>query len=220
MRIHMACYLIPQMRHVVFIGESGAGKSSVINLFADRECVATSSDATPCTRDFIPVDVSIDGITYRLWDTPGLTEASGWISRSSNVGPLERFLQERYRSGELDILVFCVRGSRASEALPRPYKTFGRTSRQFAIPVVLVITHLERKQPTMDAWWQDNERNLANLGLAFDGHACLTCLPAHHRRWASQQDIRFLISAVHRRGSTSLDSSAEYLSARKISWNV
>lgn len=200
------------MRHVVFIGETGSGKSSVINLFADRECAATSSDATPCTRDFVPCDVSVDGITYRLWDTPGLNEASiGLFRRSTKINSLKRFLRERYHSGELDLLVFCVRGSRASEGMSRTYKIFGHATRQFAIPVVVAITHLERKQPTMDAWWQDNERTLMNLGLAFDGHACLTCLPAHHRRWASQQDIRFLISADYQKGPVSLASDAEYL---------
>lgn len=123
---------------------------------------------------------------------------------------LKRFLRERHRLRELDLLVFCVRGGRAHEGMSRVYKIFGKATRRIAIPVVIVITHLEKRQPTMDAWWQDNEKKLGELGLVFDGHACVTCLPSNHRRWASQQDIRFLISTEYRRAQ-SISSAQEYL---------
>jgi len=168
----------------------------------------------PCTRDFVSCEVSVEGAGYRLWDTPGLNKASGFkMFRQSTktIGSLKKFLRERYRCGELDLVVFCVRGGRAHEGMSKMYKIFGRTTRQFAIPVVVAITHLERNQPTMEAWWQENERKLVALGLVFDGYACLTCLPAHHRRWASQRDIRFLISTKIRRRTGSLVSNGEYL---------
>lgn len=128
---------------------------------------------------------------------------------------LKRFLRERHSLGELDLLVFCVRGGRAHEGMSRVYKILGRPTRQIAIPVVIAITHLERQQPVMDVWWQGNERRLGELGLIFDGYACLTCLPSNHRRWASQQDIRVLISGEYRirLGAKSISSNLirEYL---------
>ena len=160
-----------------------------------------SPDATPCTSNFPSYDVSVRGRPYRLWDTPGLNEATGFFKlfrrKSSMIGSLKRFLQERRRRGELDLLVFCVRGGRAHGAMSKAYTTFCLTTRRIAIPVVIAITHLERAQPTMETWWQNNERELGKLGLLFDGHACLTCLSPHHRRWASQQDICALISAEY-----------------------
>ncbi|KAF8552605.1 P-loop containing nucleoside triphosphate hydrolase protein, partial [Imleria badia] len=164
--------------NVVFIGESGSGKSSVINLIADHNHAVVSPDGMPCTSDFIVYDVTIEGRRYRLWDTPGLDILPGvgrlFRRNTSAIGSIRRFLQERHRRGELDLLVYCFRGSRASDALLRPYKLFCRATRQIAIPVVMAITHLERAQPTMQAWWQNNEGRLGDLGLVFDGHACLT----------------------------------------------
>jgi hypothetical protein len=175
-----------------------------------------SRDATPCTNSFTSYDVSIGGRVYQLWDTPGLPGTSGFRSfgRSSRMTEhsLKLFLQKRRRHEELDLLVLCVRGGRAHKAMSRIYETFCNTSRQIAIPVVIAVTHLERVQPTMEAWWQNNESNL-NLGLLFDGHACLTCLSPHHRRWASQQEICALISAEYPqvRQTWSTPSDREYL---------
>jgi predicted GTPase len=207
----------PSPRNVVFIGETGSGKSSVINLIAGRDHTVVSPDATPCTSNFASYDVSIKGNPYRLWDTPGLNEASGFFKsfrrKTLVTGSLKGFLQEKRRRGELDLLVFCVRGGRAHTAMSRAYTIFCRATRRIAIPVVIAITHLERVQPTMEAWWQNNERELGDLGLLFDGHACLTCLSPHHRRRASQQDICALISTEfpQLRQARSTLSDREYL---------
>lgn len=209
---------ISQPRNVIFIGETGSGKSSVINLIAGHNYAGVSPDATPCTTTFAPYEVPIEGRTYRLWDTPGLNKASGFrlFGRSNTTREsIKKFLQERRRRGELDLLVFCVGGSRAHEGMARAYKIFCRATRQIATPVVIAITHLERQQPTMDSWWQINERALGNLGLVFDGHACITCLSSHHRGWASQQEIRDLISKEYRQRPQSILSDREYLPADK-----
>ena len=194
--------------NVIFIGETGSGKSSIINLIAGHSLAVVARDSRPCTSAFASYDVSIKGRTYRLWDTPGLggnpyswLSPDSWVSRRSaratKDSVLKRFLRERRRRGELDLLVLCVRGGRANAAMSRTYSVFCRASRQVVIPVVIAVTHLERAQPTMEQWWLNNERELGRLGLLFDGHACLTCLSPHHRRWASQQDICALISAEY-----------------------
>ena len=181
-----------------------------------------SPDATPCTSTFASYEVSIGGETYRLWDTPGLAETSGFQlfrqSARAAEDSVKRFLQERRRREELDLLVLCVRAlgeGKTIEKMSRIYKIFCSASRQMAIPVVIAVTHLERAQPSMEAWWQINARQWGNLGLLFDGHACLTCLSPHHRRWASQQDICALISAeypqLQRTGSTLGTIEQEYL---------
>ena len=181
-----------------------------------------SSDVAPCTRDFAHYDVPFPvegrpGIC-RLWDTPGLNGTSSFRPfRASNpsIQSLRRFLQERYRTGELDLLVFCVQGNRASDAMSNAYNTFCRPTRRIAAPVVIAVTHLERQQPTMEAWWQYNERGLGDLGLVFDGYACLTCVSPHHRRWASRVAICDLVSAQYPSLAGRSLSSEEYLSNEK-----
>ncbi|KAF8135626.1 P-loop containing nucleoside triphosphate hydrolase protein [Boletus edulis] len=202
-------------RNVIFIGETGSGKSSVINLIIGHDHAAVTPDAQPCTSAFASYEVSFEGRNYRLWDTPGLNKPSGLgrflRRRSSTVESLKRFLQERHRHGEVNLLVLCVRGSRATSAMSKAYKSFCHATRRIA-PVVIAVTYLERAQPTMDAWWQENERRFGDLGLVFEGHACLTCLSPHHRRRASQEDIRVLISAEYRpRAAWSIASERDYL---------
>ena len=190
------CRLPFPARHVVFIGETGSGKSSIINLIAGKDITAVSCDAQPCTNAFASYDVSLDGRRYRLWDTPGLTKTSSFFWRKDRS--LKTFLAERRGGMQLDLLVLCVRGNRVSQGPSRVYEAFCRTTRQIGIPVVIAVTHLEKTQPTMESWWQENEAKLGDLGLLFDGHACLTCVSPLHRRWASQAEICTLISTTSR----------------------
>ena len=224
-----SCRARPQSdrRNVIFIGETGSGKSSVINLIAGRNLAEVSSDAAPCTRDFAYYDVPLElegapGMC-RLWDTPGLNGTSRFRSfRASNppipsIPSLRRFLQERYRSGELDLLVFCAQGNRASSnVISKYYNTFCRPTRRIAVPVVIAVTHLERQQPTMDAWWHNNERSLGDLGCVFDGYACLTCMSFHHRGCASYEAIRSLISAQYPSPAGRSLSPVEYINDEKV----
>ncbi|KAF8123358.1 hypothetical protein EV363DRAFT_1180290, partial [Boletus edulis] len=188
--------------NVIFIGETGSGKSSIINLFADRDHAAVSNDSGPCTTHFVSSEVTVEGRTYRLWDTPGFNQATnlGLLRRFTHASgsPLSRFLRDRYSCGELDLLVLCVAGNRAHAGMSRVYKLLCRETRR-TTPVVIAVTHLEKFQPTMDAWWQNNEKELASRGMLFDGHACLTCLLPHRLRGTSQQAIRRLISNEYQR---------------------
>ncbi|KAF8123355.1 P-loop containing nucleoside triphosphate hydrolase protein, partial [Boletus edulis] len=192
-------------RNVIFMGETGSGKSSIINLIAGHNRAAVSNDGMPCTVHFMPYEVSLEGRTYLLWDTPGLTKASESKSRSFRrlrvtqvpEYSLESFLQERCRREELDLFVLCMQGNRVSAETLRIYEIFCRAGRQTTIPLVVAVTRLERIKPTMDAWWQNNEKELAKRSMVFDGHACVTCLSPHQLRSASQQAIHRLISSEY-----------------------
>ncbi|KAF8123363.1 hypothetical protein EV363DRAFT_1180220, partial [Boletus edulis] len=201
--------------HVIFMGETGSGKSSLIGMIADNNHALVSPDGRPRTSPFVSYDVSIEGRTYRLWDSPGFTKASqSWLLRRFNQATessLQLFLQERHRRGQLDLFVLCMRGNRTPAEMSKIYDIFRRTNRHTTIPVVVAVTHLEKVKPTMDAWWQNHKRELADRGVVFDGHACLTCLSPHRLRDASQQAIRRLISteyqprALPERGGEVLD---------------
>ncbi|KAF8123359.1 P-loop containing nucleoside triphosphate hydrolase protein, partial [Boletus edulis] len=189
-------------RHIIFMGETGSGKSSIINLITGDNRAAVSNDSMPCTSHFVSYEVSVEGRTYRLWDTPGLTEAStSGLFRRLQVTQvpeysLESFLRERHRRGELGLFVLCM-GNKISAEMIRIYEIFCRTNRQTAIPVVIAVTRLEKVKPNMDSWWPSNEKALGKWGMEFDGHACLTCLSPHRLRGDSQQAIRRLITSEY-----------------------
>lgn len=179
-----------------------------------------SPDAAPCTVESDSYEFEMDGRTYRLWDTPGLNKPSGFLKSvfgrraTSTTGSIKKFLQKRHQDREFDLLVLCVQGGRTSEGMSRAYEMFCLATRQIGIPVVIAITCLEKMQPTMDVWWDRNEGSLGNLGLIFDGQACITCLLDHHRRPASQREIRLLISKEYSQRASSRMSDQEYLNGK------
>jgi len=200
------------MRHVIFIGETGSGKSSIINLIAGRPCTSVSPSSSPCTDQFSHYDVTIGRTSYRLWDTPGLNLPSGAKDRRRS---LTRFLQEKYSNNHLDLLVLCIKGNRVSKVTSQMYATFCHASREFGIPVVIAKTHLEKEMPSMEEWWRRNELNLRELRV--DGHACLTSLSqpasAAERQLVkdSQQCIHTLISRGYTLPILSLPPGRKYL---------
>ncbi|KAG1741438.1 uncharacterized protein EDB91DRAFT_1081723 [Suillus paluster] len=56
-------------RNVVIFGESGSGKSSVINAIAQKKLAKTSGDAAGCTSRHQRYKVNISGQEYALFDT-------------------------------------------------------------------------------------------------------------------------------------------------------
>ncbi|KAF8836413.1 hypothetical protein BDN67DRAFT_332348 [Paxillus ammoniavirescens] len=197
--------------NVIFIGEMGAGKSSIINLIADANLARTSNDAAACTTEIAHYDVQIWGRTYRLWDTPGLNAPSRF--RFSVPAPekgLKSFLRERYLAGEIDLLVFCVRSGRTHKSMENAYNTFCKTTRQVAAPVVIAVTCLEKMQPAMDTWWVQNGKKLEQKGLVFDGHVCVTCVP-HSRRQSAKEEMHDILAKEYQWRSSVAPGSEDYL---------
>ncbi|KIJ14040.1 hypothetical protein PAXINDRAFT_37252, partial [Paxillus involutus ATCC 200175] len=164
-------------RNIVFVGETGAGKSSSINLIAGFGVAHTADDGKACTRVSARCETAIRNEGFNLWDTRGLGEGFfRSLFKRSSEGELKKFLRERHRQGEIDLLVYCIRGSRAHQSIVKNYNTFCTVTRRLAAPVVILVTNLEREK-NMEDWWERNESNLRRLGMEFDGHACITALP-------------------------------------------
>lgn len=143
----------------------------------------------------------MNGARYNLWDTRGLGEARKFsvkaIFRRSSEKELKKFIQERHHRHELDLLVYCVRGSRASAASERYYKSICATTRRLFAPVVVVATHLERERD-MEDWWNRNSPSLEALDMEFDGHACVTILAGHPQLAKSKERLVDLITRNRR----------------------
>ncbi|KAI6029613.1 hypothetical protein BKA83DRAFT_4220998 [Pisolithus microcarpus] len=96
------------MMNVIVVGESGIGKSSLINIVAGQQLARTSSDSAVCVR--------IDGHDFLLWDTPGFNEEP--TARHS----LYSFLQRMSLEGKIDLLLYCIPASRAKMTMVNNYQ--------------------------------------------------------------------------------------------------
>ncbi|KAH7888367.1 P-loop containing nucleoside triphosphate hydrolase protein [Phlebopus sp. FC_14] len=188
--------------HVVVFGESGVGKSSLVNLIIGSSVAKTSPDAEACTLCHERHDVLINGHEFKIWDTAGLDGGSFSVIRSAVAErKLKKLLKRMMKDGRLALLVYCVRGSRATQALVRHYRTFSSVTCKSNVPVVIVVTALESLSGEMDNWWQRNREKLATYGMTFADHVCVTTLPNYpgdpielqERCRQSQQAVRDLV---------------------------
>ncbi|KAG1785564.1 P-loop containing nucleoside triphosphate hydrolase protein [Suillus plorans] len=185
-------------RNVVLYGESGVGKSSLINLIMGRDAAKTSPDALACTTTHAPYDATISGQHFRLWDTAGLNEGSeGTVPAVTAERNLTAFLRGLNQEDGVHLLIYCVRGTRATKALQTHYKIFSAVIRDSKVPTIIVVTCLEDFRPVMAEWWNENKDELATYGMQFSGYACVTTLkdeptesPDIHQRHAqSYNDV-------------------------------
>lgn len=186
--------------NVVLAGECGTGKSSLINLIIGRDVAKTSNDTAACTTEVRSYKVSIGGCNLKIWDTPGLDEGSTTRANTRSSEALVKSLHRLKSQGEIHLLIYCMHGNRAKSALLKHYEII-RDSLLPTVPIVAIITRLERYQNCMDDWWSNNAQELATHGMNFSDHACITTVPDCHglpssfreRLIYSQRAVRDLI---------------------------
>ncbi|KAG1886598.1 P-loop containing nucleoside triphosphate hydrolase protein [Suillus subluteus] len=166
----------PRGRNVVFFGETGSGKSSIINAIAREHLAETSDNATGCTLDHKRYPVTISDQRFVLFDTAGLGEGpAGTVPDAVAKRQLKRLLRNlmssRSPSDGIDLLVYCV--SFKTTALVRAYNTFYSEVCKKKVPIVVVITGLEN-EPNMENWWDNNKGKFKSMHFA--AHACVTAL--------------------------------------------
>ncbi|KAG1813085.1 hypothetical protein EV424DRAFT_1541846 [Suillus variegatus] len=166
----------PDTFSVVICGESGSGKSSLVNLIAGANMAVTSGDAGGCTTTTGVHEVLIlnETLKVKLFDTVGLNEGPrGTVPDKVARRILKRLLRTSTEQGDLHLIMYCVQGEREIRTLRQNYQLI-RSQVKGKVPIVLVITCLESHQPEMEDWWRINERTISKLGMTFSGHACIT----------------------------------------------
>lgn len=121
---------------VVFAGPPNAGKSTLINILAQREAAIVSPIAGT-TRDVIEVPVKLDGIAFILTDTAGL--------RDESDDPIERegIARAEHRMAAADLIVWMdeerpppVDEARVIIIHPRADMSQGRTADRLSVSAV------------------------------------------------------------------------------------
>ena len=164
-----------QPYNVIIFGESGVGKSSVVNLIAGRKVAETSPDAGSCTFASNRYNVVLEGRPYCIWDTIGLNEPD--LSCEDYLRSIKhayKLINNLERSGGIHLLLLCMRG-RITESVQQNYKLFINVLCEKKVPLGIVVTHLENEQ-CMEGWWKENEEVFRRYNISADGHACITAI--------------------------------------------
>ncbi|KAG2363187.1 P-loop containing nucleoside triphosphate hydrolase protein, partial [Suillus spraguei] len=164
-------------KNIVIFGETGSGKSSVINTIAQEEVANTSNDVVGCTRESKRYSVEIYGQKFALFDTAGLNDGSaGTVPHKLAKRQLKSLLDRLHESPSdgIDLLVYCVHKSTSPRNTLDAYNTvYPWTRRKKSVPIVVVVTGLECESP-MESWWDAHEDIFNSMHLA--GHACVTTI--------------------------------------------
>ncbi|KAJ8585711.1 hypothetical protein M405DRAFT_397689 [Rhizopogon salebrosus TDB-379] len=162
-----------ELKNVVIIGHSGAGKSSLINMLCPNANARVGNDTIGCTnREQIYTCRLGSGQQYNVHDTIGLGESRwGFLPAPNANKRLKCHLKRYMERKELHLLIYCMSGERVymKQSQQRDYKNFKMLVG--SVPVVLVVTKLD---DNLEGWWAENQNILRRLGMEFEEHACVT----------------------------------------------
>jgi len=174
-----------ETKNVVLFGETGVGKSSVVNLMAGKEVAFTSPDMGRGTMQWNKYSITFDKHKYDVFDTIGLEEPElGMKEYLDTILNARNLVMELDNRGGIDLLLFCVRAGRVSATIQNNYRLFYEWLCEKKVPIVLVLTGLERED-RMEDWWIRNSPTLDKHHIVVDDHACITAannLDGRHRR--------------------------------------
>lgn len=162
----------PGIPNIIVFGETGAGKSSLINMLAGSPVARTSSGAVGETFSSKMYDVNIKGRNCYLWDTAGMNEGNQGTVPDHKALENLRDLVFNLQDG-VHLLLYCIRGGRYGDILRVNYDLFYGIVCRSNVPIVVVITGLEQESP-MESWWEVNKEEFVKYDLRFEGHACVT----------------------------------------------
>ena len=162
---------------VVLFGETGTGKSSVINLIVGKSVASVSSRIEGCTLSSCCYEINTGSHQFLVWDTVGFSGNRGRDATAMAFRDATRLFHSLHGTGGVDLLVFCKKGGRMSRLELSCFWFFQEFLCKGRIPVAFIITHLESHSP-METWWEMNGEDLVskcNLRMsAVAGHACIT----------------------------------------------
>jgi hypothetical protein len=206
---------------VLIFGETGVGKSAVINLIMGREVAPTSPFTPTCTLEHTPYEISLENQHFKLWELSSIASTS-FFQRLFTKWRMKKSHNKVYSDEGVYLLLYCIRSSRGKGTLYSHYKNFTSiVSSTFGlVPVTAVVTCLEDYPGDMDDWWKNNERYLEREGMRFSEHVCITALPddanlspaLRARRRRSGQIIRSLICESYQTGRTCVTSRSTPIS--------
>ncbi|CAF1411207.1 unnamed protein product [Adineta ricciae] len=160
------------VNRVLVIGQTGAGKSSLINLLAGKKVANVSDSAKGCTFDFNTYQVEHQGEIYELIDTVGLNEgANGTVTAKQAMKMLIKFIKGNKRG--FSCVLFVMPKGRLTDSFEKNHMLFSKTLLNNQTPSILFVGHCEADEP-MNSWILNNENKDALQSYHFSDIVCGT----------------------------------------------
>lgn len=127
--------------NVLVIGNSGVGKSTLINAVLGKECAVTNFGGTTGTTKELTIYES-ESVPFRIIDTVGFEPS--WIKEFKAINAVKKWSRESAQEGKEDtrinVIWFCVDGT-SSKLFPETIKNLMKATKMYAsVPVIVVIT--------------------------------------------------------------------------------
>jgi len=161
--------------NVIIFGESGVGKSSVVNLIFNKKIAKISNSAIGCTFETTLYKGVNDNVNYNIYDTAGLSESEvGTVKPDEAVGNLIKLIRSLDKG--VHLLIMVMKQGRINNTIYNNYKIFYEGIFDCKIPLLLVVTHCELDDP-LDKWWLENKGLIKNrFKLKIADCLCITTL--------------------------------------------
>ena len=177
--------------NVVIFGETGVGKSSVVNMFDGDEQASVGNGAQGVTFTHRSYEKRICETSFRVFDTVGLNEgAEGTVDAATAIVELYKLITGLENG--VSLLVYVMRAPRITTTRKKNYELF-RTLCDETVPIVMVVTGLEDMQD-MDQWWRDNKVAFDKCNMVFHDVACVTATKGKYRNGAYVYEDEFVFS--------------------------
>ncbi|CAF0741297.1 unnamed protein product [Adineta steineri] len=161
--------------NVVIFGESGVGKSSLINLLFNKDIAETSDAALGCTFESKLYRGDREGHSFNIYDTTGLNESEkGLVKPEVAVGNLMKLINSL--TDGIHLLIMCMKKGRINNAVSNNYQLFYDGIFEASVPILLVVTQCELDDP-IDSWKIHNQALLrSQFKMNFHDIICVTTL--------------------------------------------
>ena len=200
-RIESNTYLPRMKLTLLIVGETGAGKSSLINMLASEDCAKASCDARG-TESWKAYSFQMNSDEVCAYDTVGFGLAR--YENSDNISPYEAALDMlQSLKVKVDLILLCTKGDNLGPTTRCIYHLFSDFFFEKTVPIALIVTHREKeKKKEMDNWWGRNQGAVKNCNFA--EHACVTLSHKDSSLYKKSREsvIKLLLIATSHRPST------------------